>query len=226
VGIPDLLEDSPFLPCWTDDGKRNFVEAGIFVRGTPRYYALFGASNGGVLKVFDRRKRRAIWNDSGYVGETSTGKFVTTQVTDQGQLSRLTDEEISSETDFCLLSHPSPSPILFLMLRLMNLTFMRSIRLGNWIKKRLVQFLMNKKRSLPLKLTRTVKFGVKTVTVVDRIQGSLQLRWLEYGRPFVAIHMASARYFEGTAGASAWLPRRIDVIALHRSGEFECQVEI
>ena len=226
AGMPDPAEENPLLPCRFDDTKRDFAKAGIFVRGTPRYYALFGASNGGVLKVFDRREKKAIWNDSGYAGETTTGEFVTTQVTDLDRPARLTDEEIRLETDFCLLSRSSPTPLLFLILRLMNLTLMRSIRLGNWIKKRLVHLVMTKKRIVPLKLTRTVKFGMKTVTLTDRIHGPLQLRWLEYGRPFVAIHMASARYYEGTAGAAVWVPRRIDVIALHRSGELECKVEM
>ena len=225
-GMPDPVEENPVLPCRTDDARRDFVEAGIFVRGTGRYYALFGASNGGVLKLFDRRERKAIWNDGGYVGQTSSGEYVTTQVTDLDRTSRWADEEISLETDFYLLPRSSPAPLLFLLLRLMNLTFMRSIILGNWIKKGLVHFLINRRRPLPLKLSRTIKFGMKTVTVIDKIQGPLQLRWLEYGRPFVGIHMASARYFEGIVGGAVWAPRRIDVIALHNSGEFECQLEL
>jgi hypothetical protein len=226
VVMPGSVEEIPLLPCRTDDAKRDFKEAGIFVRGTPRYYALFGASNGGVLKIFDRREKKAIWNDGGYAGQTSSGKYVTTQVTDLGRSPRLTHEEIRLETDFCWLPRSSPTPFLFLILRFMNLTVMRSIRLGNWIKKQLVHLAITKKRRVPLKLTRTVKFGMETVTVTDKIQGALKLRWLEYSRPFVAIHMASARYFEGSAGAAAWAPRRIDVNALHRSGEFEYQVEI
>jgi hypothetical protein len=226
AGMPDPAEENPLLPCRFDDTKRDFAKAGIFVRGTPRYYALLGVSNGGVLKVFDRREKKAIWNDSGYAGETTAGEFVTTQVTDLNRPFRLMDQEIRLETDFCSLPRSSPTPLLFLILRLMNLTLMRSIRLGNWIKKRLVRFVMNKKRIVPLKLTRTVKFGIKTVTLTDRIHGPLHLRWLEYGRPFVAIHMASARYYEGAAAAAVWVPRRIDVIALHRSGELECRAEM
>jgi hypothetical protein len=226
AGMPDPAEDNSPLPCRVNDTKRDFVEAGIFVRGTPRYYALLGVSNGGVLKVFDRRENKAIWNDSGYAGEASTGEFVTTQVTDLDRSARLAGEEIGLETDFCSLPRTSPTPFLFIILRLMNLTIMRSIRLGNWVKKRLVHLAMNKKRIVPLKLNRTVKFGTETVTVSDRIHGPLQLRWLEYGRPFVAIHMASARYYGGTGTATVWLPRRIDVIALHRSGELGCKVEM
>ncbi len=224
VGLPDPVEENPLLPCQTDDAKRNFAEAGIFVRGTPRYYALFGASNGGVLKVFDSREKKPIWNDSGYVGQTFTGEYITTQVTDLNRPCKLTEKDIRVETTFYSLPRTSPAPGSFALLRLVNLTVMRSIRMGNYIKKLLVNLLMTRRRPAPLKLTRTVEFGAETIYVTDRITGRLPLRWLEYGRPFVAIHMASARYFEGTAGAA--VPRRIDVNALHRSGELECKVEM
>jgi len=214
------------LPCQTDDARRDFAEAGIYVRGTARYFALFGASNGGTLKVFNRGERKAIWNDGGYVGQTPSGKYVTTQVTDLDRTRTLTEDGIGLETAFYLMPRTFPTPAAFLLLRLMNLTVMRSIRLGNWIKKRLVRLLMTGNHPVPLKLTKTVKFGSETITVTDRIHGPLELRWLEHGQPFVAIHMASARYFEGASGNATWVPRRIDVDALRRSGECENQFKI
>jgi hypothetical protein len=38
--------------------------------------------------------------------------------------------------------------------------------------------------------------------------------------------MASARYFQGAAGAEDWKARQVDVDALHRHGELEKRVEI
>jgi hypothetical protein len=111
-------------------------------------------------------------------------------------------------------------------LRLLNLTVMRSIRLGNCIKKWLVALLITPKGKAPLNLNRTVQFGSEMITVTDKIRGRLQMRWIEFGRPFVAIHMASARYFQGAAGTEHWSPRRIDVEALHRHGEHEHRIEI
>jgi hypothetical protein len=214
------------LPCQGTTAKRDFVEAGIYMRKTDRYYAIFGASNGGVLKVFDCQKEKAIWNDSGYVGQTSRGDYITTQVTDLDRSCKLTESDICVETAFCLLPRSSPTPAAFVLLRLMNLTLMRSIRLGNCIKKLLVKLLIAAKRKSSLNLSRTVQFGVETITIKDKIHGRLPMRWIEFGRPFVAIHMASARYFEGAAGAVDWKPRRIDVDALYRYGELEHRVEI
>jgi hypothetical protein len=226
VGAIDQEEEYTPLPCQTDDATRDFVEAGIYVRGTARYYALLGASNGGVIKVFDRRQKKSMWDDGGYVGQTCSGEYITTQVTDLNRPCRLSENDIHIESAFYLLPRSSPTPASFVLLRLLNLTVMRSIRLGNFIKKRLVRLLITAKRGAPLKLTRTVEFGAEAITVTDRINGRLPLRWIECGRPFVAIHMASARYFEGAAGTVVWRPRRFDVEALRRTGELEHQVEI
>jgi hypothetical protein len=226
AGAVGQEEGNPPLPCQWDKAKRDFKEAGIYVRKTERYYALFGVSNGGVLKIFDCRQSKAIWNDSGYVGQTSTGDYITTQVTDLDRPCRLTENGVYIETRFCSLPNASPTPAAFVLLRLMNLTAMRSIRLGNFIKKMLVNLLITAKRQVPLSLQRSVQFGVEKIIVTDKIHGRLLMRWIEFGRPFVAIHMASARYFQGAAGTGNWKPRRIDVEALHRHGEFKQRFEI
>jgi hypothetical protein len=219
-------EGSIPLPCKAVLAKRDFVEAGIYVRKTARYYALFGASNGGVLKVFDCRQKKAIWNDSGYMGQTTEGDYITTQVTDLNRPCMLTENDVRVETSFCSLPRFSPTPFAFVLLRLLNLTVMRSIQMGNYIKKLLVNLLITAKRQASLNLTRTVHFGAETITVTDKINGRQTMRWIEYGRPFVAIHMASARYFQGAAGAEDWKARQVDVDALHRHGELEKRVEI
>jgi hypothetical protein len=108
----------------------------------------------------------------------------------------------------------------------MNLTVMRSIRLGNYIKKLLVDLLISAKRKAPLNLSRTVHFGEEAITVIDKVRGRLPMRWIEFGRPFVAIHMASARYFEGATGTATWRPQHLDIGVLHNSGEVKNQVEI
>jgi hypothetical protein len=226
VGTVDPKEEGTPLPCRSDAARRDFSEAGIYIRGTPRYFALFGASNGGVIKVFDRNRKKAIYNDGGYVGQTSLGEYITTQLTDVGRPCKLTENTIRVETAFYSLPRSSPTPATFVLLRLLNLTIMRSIRLGNYIKKFLVVLLITQKRSKSLKLTRTLEFGPETIRMTDRISGRLRLRWIEHGRPFVAIHMASAQYFEGAAGTTVWNPRRVNVGVLNRAGEVEHQVTI
>ncbi len=239
--LPDENQAMPPLP-WEKIAKgagrgseagseisQDFSQAGLYVRGTPHYYAVVGASNGGVLKVFDRKKQTLIWNDGGYVGQMKGGTYITTQITDLNRLCQVTPAEITIETPFYIMLRAIPTPFQFILLRFLNLTVMRSVGLGNWIKSLLVRLLISGKRSLPLSLTRVVKFESERVIVTDvlRIKGQIAMRWLEFGRPFVAIHMASARYFENFPSAAIGMTSyKVDVEKLLVSGEIERQVII
>jgi len=86
-------------------------------------------------------------------------------------------------------------------LRLLNLSLMRNIWLGNLVKKFLVTLLIGEKHPVSLQLDRMISFENKKVTIKDRLSKSprLKLRWLKFGQKFVSIHMASSRYFDGLA---------------------------
>ena len=69
--------------------------------------------------------------------------------------------------------------------------------------------------------------GDVVLTDVVRADGRRALEWLEFGRPFVAIHMALARYFEHfAAAATATRARHVDTDALRVEGKTECRVVI
>ncbi len=225
--LPDQEQPSPFLPCEKEEVCQDFTEAGLYIRGTRRYYAIIGASNGGVLKVFDRQKKSVIWNDGGYVGQTRRGDFITTQITDPNCVCRATPDEIMVDASFHLMLRSTPTPLQFVLLRILNLTIMRSVSLGNWVKNILVNLLISGKRTVPFRLTRVIRFEDEHLVIEDvvRCERALDLRWLEFGRPFVAIHMASARYFEGFESMTQEA-HRIDVETLNRTREIKDQVSI
>jgi len=218
--------DGPPLPCHLEEVLRDFPHAKLHARGTARYYAIVGVSNGGVMKVFDRHEEKLIWNDGGYVGQMTDGRYITSQMTSLERTYAVTPEEICFETPFYSMRRSAPTPFRFLILRFLNLTLMRSIGLGNFIKRLLVKFFISGKQTVPLKLIRTIKFGEKNITLIDKIEGRLSLRWLEYGRPFTSIHMASARYLEGKAGSPPRKSKRVDVSALQGAGQIDCQAII
>jgi hypothetical protein len=218
--------ESPPLPCHLDGILRDFPHAKLHARGTTRYYAIVGVSNGGVMKVFDRHDEKLIWNDAGYVGQMMDGHYITSQMTSLERTYTVTPEEICFETSFYSMRRTAPTPARFLILRFLNLTLMRSLRLGNFIKRLLVKFFISSKQTVPLKLIRKIRFTEKNITVTDKIEGKLSLRWLEYGRPFTAIHMASARYFEGEAGSFSAKSIRVDASVLPDAGQIHCQAII
>jgi len=104
---------------------------------------------------------------------------------------------------------------------------MRSIALGNWVKAVLANLLIVGKDQLPLRLKRAVTFSPESVQIQDetRIDSSIQLDWLSYGKPFVSIHMASAKYFENEHPASLD-GKQVPVELLNERKVFETQVTI
>lgn len=219
--------DSVPLPWEGAEARRDFPEAGLHLRGLGRYYAVLGASNGGVLKVFDREARRLVLDDAGYLGETRDGARLTTQVTERGRICRVDGDTVELEADFHALKAPVPTPTQFLILRLLNLTFMRSIFFGNLVKALLVRLLISGRAALPLRLVRRVTFSANGVVVDDRIktQGRLDLRRLGCGQPFVAVHMASSRYYPGFA-ATVPVSHEVDLAALAANGMAELRYEV
>lgn len=221
---PSIADDAPPLPR-DREGAADFAAAGIHVRSTPRHYVVVGASNGGVVKVFGR-DGRVLVNDGGYAGQDARGGFVTTQGTGTGRAT-VSGDEIVVDAPFVAMPRALPSPAQFLVLRPVNLTLMRSVGVGNAVKRALVRLLISGGKALPLTLRRTVRLEGDTVRVSDVVRAPrrTRLRALACGRPFVGIHMASARYYEH-AGLAAFEPRALDVEALARTGEARMEAAV
>lgn len=208
------------LPCERMETRADFPEAGLHVRGTAGYFAVAGASSGGVLRVFDRRTKRA-HDDGGYVGRFRHGAYVTSQ-TRTDVRSHLTGDTLQIDVALRRLRRARVSPALMVVLRLLNLTVMRSVGLGNLVKKMMAGRLLQDDRVAPLRLTRRITFGPTAVVVDDTIVGTgdADIEWLECGRRFVSIHMASAAYFESfTAAGGGESARRVDVGELRARGQ-------
>jgi hypothetical protein len=219
----------PDLPWQEGQANKDFPRAGLYIRSTARYYAIVGASNGGVLKIFDRNKGSLLWNDGGYVGQLHGGKHITTQVTELNRPCRVSAEEISLNASFHEMSASAPTSFQLIVLRLMNITVMRNLFLGNLVKGILVRMLIRAGKRAPISLTRSVRFERKSIVIRDVLHATrgVSLQWLEFGRSFVSIHMASAHYFENFSQApSRFSARQVEVEELKKYGTLEVQTTI
>ena len=206
------------LPCEAPAARVDFPEAGIHVRGTARYYAVFGATNGGTLTIFSRDPRRLVVDDGGYVAVLANGTPATTQVTDGARRARVGESTIEVDAPFAQMPTAVPTPGRFLLLRALNLSAMRSIPIGNWVKRKIVGMLMAGGRAVPLRLVRRVTFDATSVRVEDRLENpdGVALRSMTGGQPFSGIHMASAGYFHAVRLGTASPPQIVDVQRLGR----------
>ena len=214
------------LPFESENVVQDFNGCGIHVRGTDKYYAIFGAANGGVIRVFDKLQKKEICNDTGYIGRLSGGAYITTQVTRMSPACETDENSIRLETSFCKMIRRRPTPSNFLVLRLANLTVMRSKWMREWVKRCLVKLLIKNDARLPIDLVRQIDLGPNGIAVKDdlRMDKSVKLEWLEHRRPFVSIHMASSKYFEGYKNGEA--VNRVDVSELAANGKLGVSYEI
>ena len=189
--------DSTILPCEKETVSTFFPKAGLGIWGTKNYYAVAGASTGGVLKVFDKKNKRAILDDCGILGKTKNGKLFTTQITNLGNFFEKEASGFQMHSQFQNSSTPAPTPFLFLGLRVLNLTLMRLPFFNEWIKKLMVKRLIKSNSPLPMQRKRIILFSENLIEISDQItsQKKILLKALFSGGKFASIHMASARYF-------------------------------
>lgn len=206
------------LPCERPEAAVDFPEAGLHVRGTARYYAVAGVANGGTLTVFAGKPQRLALDDGGYVTELADGSRASTQATRRARAASIASDRIELTVPFVRMPSAVPTPARFVTLRLLNLTLMRSIAIGNWVKTRLVGLLMAGGGEVSLTLTRRIVFGADAVEISDRIDSprGLALRALTGGQPFSSIHMASAGYFHAARLGTARPATVVDVGRLAR----------
>jgi hypothetical protein len=216
------------LPCDQQSACIDFQGAGLSIRSTNRYYAVIGIANGGVVKVFQKQSGALLYDDSGYSGKLLNGRFISTQMTNMDRPHKTDKDFISIEATFYEMLRSMPTPFQFTLLRILNLTLMRSIWIGNLIKALLVNLLIQGERRVPLRLERAIKFEDASIEIIDKIvsESKLNLQHLGCGIPFTSIHMASARYFQGHSVKNTIRPEPVDINILHNAGQITQRIKI
>ena len=219
ASIVEAANESYSLPYMKKEFTRVFKSAGLAIIATPTYYAVFGISNGGVLKVFNKKTNTLVYDDCGLLGETSDGQKFSSQITNLNNPIKSDGNVFETSSTFSKISSQFPTPFNYLLLRIANLTLMRCRFLNEAAKKVFVKLLINKISPIPLRRIRKIEFRQNTIHIADKIRktGSIKIKTLKHENKFSAIHMASARYF-----TPSQLVRReqpiIDIETLRRTG--------
>ncbi|MBF0143486.1 MAG: hypothetical protein HQL59_08510 [Magnetococcales bacterium] len=183
---------------WQRRERRYFADAGLYFVSEERYYAIFAASKGGCLKVFDRQGEKLHGMDAGYWGVMPSGKAISSQALVRSPAVERGEEGILARGRFVRVNQRLFNPWLFLGFRLFTLIFGRHPGAARWIKGMLVRVLVRRRREEPLEWQRRVAFLPQRVQVWDRLTRSapLALNRLRRDEKFSAIHMGSARYYQ------------------------------
>ena len=174
----------------------DFPEAGIYLRASASTWTIVGASNGGTVAVWDRPSGRRIHDDGGWVAEASDHRW-TTQVTMTRPVVESAPDRVRVVSQFHQMTQPVPSVPAFVGLRLAGLA-LRCPAIGARVKRLLVRLLLTAGKAVDAQTERTIALDDDEVVIRDALTGDRAfwrgLTQLGCGRPFSAIHMASAGY--------------------------------
>ena len=221
----EAVEPSP------EPGLVHFPEAGLLRVRKRAYDAYVGTTKGGVLKVFDRARRRLVASDCGYAGRLERGGLASTQYADPGRRVHVADDRVEVEGNLVTVSRLTFSPLVFLGFRLFSLSLGRLPGVARHLKALLVHVLIQRRRELDLTFERSVEFDENEVRIRDRLRGSARLAELRSVERFATIHMGSSRYFirnelEPAALAGDARSTGVDVARLAEGLELERSVRV
>lgn len=201
VAAPERSAPLPLLPCQRDDVLTRFDGSGIVVAGTQRYFAVASGAKGGVLRIFDRERERLAYEDAGYV-ISAGGRDWSTQLLGESTFEAGGGEHtLVVEARMSAVRRELLTPLKFLLLRVLNLTVFRSVRLGALVRRMIIARLITGRERGRWTVRRWVQCEPERVVVRDElvpVQGAGsggRVTSVSLERSLLPVHMGSAKYF-------------------------------
>ena len=197
--IPVSGENSDsVLPCTgIINSMKFFTGAQLATISRERYYAVIGHSKGGVIKIYDKKDARLLYDNCGLYAEMENGRAVTSQMLDFKRKIDAAGNKHSISGNLHYMRQPSQSPAVFLIFRFITMTAGMAPLLNKLIKRLLSSLLIKTPGKSPVRYTRTITFDEEAITVCDTVDLSgTRIKLLESGEKFVSIFMGSSRYFQ------------------------------
>ncbi len=168
----DIQGGLPVLPVRRGGSfLKYFDESGLLVRKTEHYYAVLCTKKGGVLEVYDIKKRSLILSDRGWVA-ASRGGTLASGVFNPDAKTRLSAESVTVSTNFAYLKAAAClTPAKSLASRTLFALVAPWGRARHWVKGRLRRELTSVSRWSRFLLRRTVSFGEQGVEICDDLKG-------------------------------------------------------
>ncbi|QIZ69373.1 hypothetical protein [Oxynema aestuarii] len=191
------LEPSPELPALSNLlWRRQFPEAGLLIDKGTKHYTIVSWHKGGVCYHFPSETEKS-WIDVGMVAISPNGHYVSSQAYQAHNSMQLDGDILTVTAPLVAMHQQLPSLLQFIILRLLNVTIMRSLLLGNLVKKILVRLLITGQRVAPVSNRRTIHLGAN-LNIKDswKEEQGKGFNRIEVKYPFSAIHMASQGYWQ------------------------------
>lgn len=189
----DPLSEKTPIPCFQPPFRKHFPESGLLIDRGEKHYTIISTHKGGVTYHFLDNKIKLL--DAGLVSISNSGKQASTQTYIKSNPFELEQHQLIVNTNFFPIPRALPSPLQFLLLRVLNLTLMRSTYFREKIKQILVKYLITRKGKSVGRNQRIIKWGEDLkIKNLPRLGQGYKLT----PKPglFSTIHMASQGYWQ------------------------------
>lgn len=201
----------PELPCETLHGLHHFTDSQITVVGTPCYYAVTNSAKGGLTLAFDKTTSTIAYQDAGYVIRQARKRWTSQLIGLGRRIETSIPNQITCTTRLAEVRQEVPTPLKFILLRVLNLTLFRSLLLGAKLRSLIIKRLITKKLIGPWRLQRSITFGADEIHFCDELiaDRSVHVDDIALSSRFTAIHMGSAKYFHPSELESLPIPPEV-----------------
>lgn len=185
------------LPCHNLRGVHHYPRSSLVVAGTQRYYGVASLAKGGVCAVFDRAAERLAYCDAGYSARSGRAQWVTQRMVEP-RMSVSAHQRTTISAGPCTeWKQVLPSPVNFLALRILNLTWFRVPAVAAFVRDWIVHRLILKVTAAPLNFCRRIRWSEDAVSFEDSFEmnSPAVVEALTIEQSFSALHMGSAKYF-------------------------------
>ena len=192
AAIEQVHKDEPLLPCDSSPFFKHWPESGIIVDRGSRHYTVVATHKGGVCYHFVDGVQLKI--DSGILAKDKWGDLFSSQAYRNDNTVRLDAGRLEMTIPMRPVTHRRPTPVQFIVLRMLNVTLMRNYSLRQLVKLWLVRLLIVGGNKSSGELHRVIQLGENLV--VDDELDAVELEKVNNQGVFSAIHMASQGYWQ------------------------------
>ena len=189
----------PKLPYEEPNLEKYFNNAKIWINATKNNYLVVNGAKGGVIKLFDKKNNKLIFNDCGYVGLLKSKKMISTQWIDKEYKVIFKNSKITITGQFNQIpSNKNFNLVKNLIFRIVLLLIGWNSNLSHILKGSIRKILMLGNRRTGIFFKRTVTFSTKKMMVVDKIanESGRNFKELSYGGEFFLRYVPQSRYFQ------------------------------
>lgn len=181
-------------------GVTHFEKSGHLVVVCANYQVIIGLAKGGTVNVFSKALTAsgASWSNAGVALKFFNGKHASSQGLGCSTVFAQDECQVTVKAHFTEINQILMAWKPFIVFRMVSALAAVVPGFAYGLKYLLVACLVRRKKSCPLRLSRTIRWDARTVIVEDEItmDQRMPVRHLVVGGRFSAIHMGSARYFE------------------------------